>query len=145
MKRLTLFATTLVVAGSTAMADYVCRGTIIDEQGEPLIGASVISPVPKPVSPPISMEISPSRYPTRQREPTIEYIGYKTANVPASTSMGTITLEVSSQMLKDVVVTQSIARTRKTPVAASSVDALLIENKLGGQEFPEVLKTTPGV
>lgn len=37
MKRITLFATTLLVAGSTAFADYVCRGTITDEQGEPLI------------------------------------------------------------------------------------------------------------
>ncbi len=85
------------------------------------------------------------KVPDNTKELTIEYIGYKTANVPASASMGTITLEVASQMLKDVVVTQSIARTRKTPVAASSVDALLIENKLGSQEFPEVLKTTPGV
>ncbi len=85
------------------------------------------------------------KVPDSTKELTIEYIGYKTANVPASASMGTITLEVASQMLKDVVVTQSIARTRKTPVAASSVDALLIENKLGSQEFPEVLKTTPGV
>ena len=85
------------------------------------------------------------KVPDSTKELTIEYIGYKTANVPASASMETITLEVASQMLKDVVVTQSIARTRKTPVAASSVDALLIENKLGSQEFPEVLKTTPGV
>lgn len=145
MKRLTLFATTLLVAGSTAFADYVCRGTIIDDQGEPLIGASVMVPGAKTG---VTTDIDGNftlKVPDNTKELTIEYIGYKTANVPASASMGTITLEVASQMLKDVVVTQSIARTRKTPVAASSVDALLIENKLGSQEFPEVLKTTPGV
>ncbi|RXE71987.1 TonB-dependent receptor [Muribaculaceae bacterium Isolate-002 (NCI)] len=145
MKRLTLFATTLLVAGSTAFADYVCRGTIIDDQGEPLIGASVMVPGSKTG---VTTDIDGNftlKVPDNTKELTIEYIGYKTANVPASASMGTITLEVASQMLKDVVVTQSIARTRKTPVAASSVDALLIENKLGSQEFPEVLKTTPGV
>lgn len=145
MKRLTLFATTLLVAGSTAFADYVCRGTIIDDQGEPLIGASVMVPGAKTG---VTTDIDGNftlKVPDSTKELTIEYIGYKTANVPASASMGTITLEVASQMLKDVVVTQSIARTRKTPVAASSVDALLIENKLGSQEFPEVLKTTPGV
>lgn len=145
MKRLTLFATTLVIAGSTAFADYVCRGTIVDEQGEPLIGASVMVPGAKTgVTTDIDGNFS-IKVPDNTKDLTIEYIGYKTANVPASATMGTIALEVSSQMLKDVVVTQSIARTRKTPVAASSVDALLIENKLGGQEFPEVLKTTPGV
>lgn len=145
MKRLTLFATTLLAAGSAAFADYVCRGTIIDDQGEPLIGASVMVPGAKTG---VTTDIDGNftiKVPDNTKELTIEYIGYKTASVPASASMGTIALEVSTQMLKDVVVTQSIARTRKTPVAASSVDALLIENKLGGQEFPEVLKTTPGV
>lgn len=145
MKRITLFATTLLVAGSTAFADYVCRGTITDEQGEPLIGASVMVPGAKTG---VTTDIDGNftiKVPDNTKELTVEYIGYKTAKVPASASMGNITLEVASQMLKDVVVTQSIARTRKTPVAASSVDALLIENKLGGQEFPEVLKTTPGV
>ena len=42
-------------------------------------------------------------------------------------------------------VTQSIAVQRKTPVAVASVDFDYIEEKLGGQEFPEVLKSTPGV
>ena len=145
MKRITLFATTLLVAGSTAFADYVCRGTITDEQGEPLIGASVMVPGAKTG---VTTDIDGNftiKVPDNTKELTVEYIGYKTAKVPASASMGHITLEVASQMLKDVVVTQSIARTRRTPVAASSVDALLIENKLGSQEFPEVLKTTPGV
>lgn len=145
MKRITLFATTLLVAGSTAFADYVCRGTIIDDQGEPLIGASVIVPgTTTGVTTDIDGNFS-IKVPDNTKELTIEYIGFKTANVPAKEAMGNITLEVASQVLKDVVVTQSIARTRKTPVAASSVDALLIETKLGGQEFPEVLKTTPGV
>ena len=75
----------------------------------------------------------------------VNYIGYKPLTLKASPDMGEITMEVETQMLKDVVVTQSIARTRKTPVAISSVDAITIETKLGNQEFPEVLKTTPGV
>lgn len=54
-------------------------------------------------------------------------------------------MEVESQMLQDVVVTQSIARTRRTPVAVSAIDAATLDTKLGNQELPEVLKTTPGV
>ena len=37
------------------------------------------------------------------------------------------------------------ARQQKTPVAISQIAALEIEERLGGQEFPEVLKNTPGV
>ncbi|MDE6187827.1 MAG: TonB-dependent receptor plug domain-containing protein, partial [Duncaniella sp.] len=73
------------------------------------------------------------------------YIGYKPLNLTASANLGEIRMEVESQMLQDVVVTQSIARTRRTPVAVSAVDAATLDIKLGNQELPEVLKTTPGV
>ena len=59
--------------------------------------------------------------------------------------IGQISMEIESTMLQDVVITQSIAKTRKTPIAISQISAPEIEAKLGNQEFPEVLKTTPGV
>lgn len=54
-------------------------------------------------------------------------------------------MESESVGLKDVTVTSSVAIRRKTPVALSVVTPLQIENKLGSQEFPEILKSTPGV
>ncbi len=76
----------------------------------------------------------------------VSFIGYKDVVVDIakgkSTKLGTITLVTDSKMLDDVVVTQSIAVQRKTPVAVASVDFDYIEEKLGGQEFPEVLKST---
>ena len=102
MKRITLLATTLLVAGSTAFADYVCRGTIIDDQGEPLIGASVIvSGTTTGVTTDIDGNFT-IKVPDNTKELTIEYIGFKTTNVPAKEAMGNITLEVASQMLKDL-------------------------------------------
>lgn len=47
--------------------------------------------------------------------------------------------------LSDVIVASQIAVTRKTPVAVSSVPMSFIDEKIGTQEFPEVLKSTPGV
>ena len=47
--------------------------------------------------------------------------------------------------LQDVIVSQSVAVQRTTPVAVSTVTADEITYKLGGQEFPEILKSTPGV
>ena len=48
-------------------------------------------------------------------------------------------------MLADVTITSSIAVARKTPVAVSTIDPVFIEEKLGTQEFPEILKSTPGI
>ncbi len=76
----------------------------------------------------------------------ITYIGYKTLELLKSRSdMGTITMELAMKHLDDVVVTQSVGKTRETPVAMSTVGADAIDFKLGGQELMEVLKTTPGI
>ena len=59
--------------------------------------------------------------------------------------MGTIRLEPDAQMLADVVITQSVGKTRQTPVAMSTIDSEQIAFKLGNGELLEMLKTTPGV
>src|SRR5690606_6849123 len=60
--------------------------------------------------------------------------------------VGTISLEPSALGLDEVVVTSySLAIDRKTPVAVSTIRAETIETELGSQEYPEILKSTPGV
>lgn len=59
--------------------------------------------------------------------------------------LGTIMLKTSSIGLVEVSVFADVAITRKTPVAVSSVSAQTIERELGNQEFPEIMKMTPGV
>ncbi len=145
MKRLSVLATAMMVSGIAAWADFTCRGTIVDELGEPLIGATVSVPGTSVAAATDIDGHFAIRVPDNTKELKIDYIGYRAKTVPAAASVGDIQLDVESTMLKDVVVTQSIARTRKTPVAVSSVDALTIENKLSNQELPEILKTTPGV
>ncbi len=145
MKRLLLFASAVGVACVQAYADVDCRGVIVDENGEPMVGVSVI---PAGSSVGVTTDIDGKfsiRVADRVKNLKLSYVGYKPMDVKATSSMGTITLEPDTKMLNDVVVSQSIARTRQTPTALSNVDAAHIELKLGGQEFPEVLKTTPGV
>lgn len=148
MKRLLLLAVALLSVVSWAFAQgntMTCTGSIIDELGEPIIGATVQAKgttvaVPTDIDGNFSLKV-----PANTKEITITYVGYKPLTLKAQPSMGTIKMEPDSQMLQDVVVTQSVARTRETPVAISEVTAGQIEAKLGNQEFPEVLKTTPGV
>ncbi|MDE7135026.1 MAG: TonB-dependent receptor, partial [Muribaculaceae bacterium] len=134
-----------MVSGLAAYADFTCRGTIVDEQGDPLIGATVTAPGTKAATATDVDGHFSLRVPDNTKELRIDYIGYKSRTVTAEPKMGDVKLDIETKLLKDVVVTQSIARTRKTPVAVSTVDALSIETKLSNQELPEVLKTTPGV
>lgn len=78
----------------------------------------------------------------------LSYVGFATQEIPFSgtTDFGTISLEPSALGLDEVIVTSySLAIDRKTPVAVSTIKAETILTELGSQEFPEILKTTPGV
>ena len=52
---------------SGAMADVVCRGRVLDEQGEPAVGAVVAVPGSKPESRQTLTEISRSQFRTTPR------------------------------------------------------------------------------
>lgn len=148
MKR--IFLLTLVIFGIVSLAfaqsnTMTCQGIVIDELGEPVVGATVQA---QGTTIATATDIDGKfnlKVPTDTKELQISYIGYKTVTVKAEPEMGEIKIQPDSQMLQDVVVTSSVARTRETPVALSEITAGEIEVKLGNKEFPEVLKSTPGV
>jgi len=75
------------------------------------------------------------------------YVGYATKEVAfkAGDKLN-VTMQGSGEALSEIVLTAtSFAIDRKTPVAVSTIKGLIIEEKLGTQEFPEILKSTPGV
>ncbi|MTI33231.1 TonB-dependent receptor [Xanthovirga aplysinae] len=81
----------------------------------------------------------------------VSYVGYEEFTQEISVKEGE-TIDISDIKLKggllnleSVEVMASIAEDRKTPVAVSNISAEDIETKLGSQEFPEILKATPGV
>ena len=85
---------------------------------------------------------------TDAKEIEISYVGYVPTKKPVTgpnARLGIIQMEPDAVALQDVIVMQSVAVQRKTPVAVSTVNAEEISYKLGGQEFPEILKSTPGV
>lgn len=144
MKRLFLLSAVMMLCTSV-WAGYICRGSVFDAQGEPLIGATVSVPgTAVATAADIDGNFALS-VPDNTKEILVSYVGYKNKTVDAAKEVGRVILEPEATLLQDLVVSQSVAKTRKTPVAVSTVDAPFIEAKLGGQEFPEVLKTTPGV
>ncbi len=91
---------------------------------------------------------------TSTGEIVLSYLGYENQTIKftvakgATTNLGKIVLVSNSNELSEIVVKSSvvdIAKDRKTPVAVSTIKAAEIQEKLGSQEFPEILKSTPSV
>ena len=138
-----LIVTSLVAF--TASAAMNCKGQVVDENGDPLIGVSIYIPDgPGLGTTDIDGNFSVT-VPDGTATISFSYVGYEPLQAAPAADMGQITMKPSTEMLNDVVVTQSLAKTRQTPVALSQINASEIELKLGTQELPEVLKTTPGV
>lgn len=148
MKKIFSFLVVLMLA-QLAYSQGIIKGTVVDKStGETLIGVSVYHPVTG-VGMSTSLDGSFSfEIPSGKQEIIVSYVGYKTQSVEVNARNSQkikVELENEAIGLNDVTVTSSVAIRRKTPVALSVVDPVIIENKLGVQEFPEVLKSTPGV
>lgn len=145
MKRLLLSAAVLAIGSTVCWADVTVEGQVVDKTGEPLIGATIrVSGTNIATAADIDGRFK-LRVPDSAKELTIDYVGYEPVAMKVRSRIGEVVMQAKETMLQDVVVTQSLARTRKTPVAISNITAPEIEARLGNQEFPEVLKTTPGV
>lgn len=150
MKKFFLLMVGLTLFGFSAVAQTVVTGQVMDENDQPLIGATVLVPGTTQGT----STDADGRFSLKTGKGVesvqVNYLNYKPADFKINASatkqdLGTIKMEPSSIAMQDVVITQSIAVQRKTPVAVATVDAAEIEYKLGGQEFPEILKSTPGV
>ena len=153
MKRILLFACMLAITGWTYAQSGSIAGKISDNDTyEPLPGANVVvKGTSKGTTTDIDGnfklgELTPGSYALE-----ISFIGYELKEILATvrsgqvTQLGDIKLGTSSIGLREVEVIASVAVDRETPVAVSTIKADYIENKLGTQEFPEILKSTPGV
>ena len=81
----------------------------------------------------------------------ISFMGYLTQSYQLNLAsgeekdLGDVLLESSSIGIEELKIIASYAVDRKTPVAVSTISPLVISEKLGTQEFPEILKSTPSV
>ena len=136
-----------------SFAQGTITGTIIEaDSGELLTGANVLV---KGTSNGTTADFD-GRYSLNVSQSTgslvISYLGFKTKEITFTVSggktvdLGRTILEADASALDEVIVTTySLAIDRKTPVAVSTIKAAEIQTKLGSQEFPEILKSTPGV
>ena len=145
-----LLVAVLSVFSAVASAQTTVRGQLVDsETGEPLVGAAVMVEGTTQGS---VTDIDGYFKQSVASNATLlfKYVGYKDQKKKitqkgASVDLGIIRMQPDAVMLADVTITSSVAVARKTPVAVSTIEPAYIEEKLGTQEFPEILKSTPGV
>jgi len=148
MKKVISFFVVLMIA-QLSFSQGLVKGIVVDKTtNEALIGVSVYNSA-SGVGVSTSLDGSFAiQLPAGKQDLTISYVGYATQIVKVlanNPDLGNIALESEIIGLNDVIVTSSVAIRRKTPVALSVVDPITIENKIGVKEFPEILKSTPGV
>lgn len=150
-KTSTLFLLLLLLLGSAGVYGQITvSGTLLDQEtSEPLIGATVIvegTTIGSTTS--VDGEFS---FQVNESPVTLlfSYVGYTNKsqrfNVAEKANLGIIYLDPNAISLGEIAVTASIGVARRTPVAMSNITPQFIEEKLGTMEFPEILKSTPGV
>ncbi|MFY7670485.1 TonB-dependent receptor [Tenacibaculum sp. MEBiC06402] len=147
IKNLLLVA--LFFVSATVLAQTQISGTVVDETGEPLPGASVVE---KATTNGTSTNFD-GEFKLNAKSSSgmliVTFVGYKDKEVAfnGAGSVGTIKLQPSDNVLEEVVIKGliDVAKDRETPVAVSTIKAAEIQEKLGSQEFPEILNTTPSV
>lgn len=150
MKKFLLLMVCLMF-GFSAVAQTIVSGRVIDELDQPLIGAVVtVAGTTQGAATDVNGAFQLQVKKGAGNEVLIEFLNYKSEAIKFDSSasrvdLGDIKMKPEVIALEDVVVTQSVAVTRKTPVAVSAVTMQDIEFKLSNQEFPEILKSTPGV
>ncbi len=150
MKKTTQFLLLAIafVFTTGVMAQSTVTGTVMDsETNTPLLGVNIIE---KGTTNGVSSDFDGNftlKTKTSDAIIVISYVGFldKEISISGDTNLGNIIMEPSSFGLEEIYVIASVAVDRKTPVAVSTIKAGEIELKLSTQEFPEILKSTPGV
>ena len=147
-----VFSLFLCLGSFTIAQDASLTGFIVDfEDEEPLIGASVkiigqnIGGVTD-----INGKFKINNLSKGEYSLTISYVGYIDKELKINIKSGnnninTISLKTSNLDLKELEVIADIVKERVTPVAATTISAKYIQENLGNQEFPEILRNTPSV
>ena len=128
-------------------------GTVLDgDNREALIGATVVlKNTTKGATTDIDGKFTLSGLETGSQTIVISYVGYQNKEMfvkvidGQTVDVGDVTIIAGAVGLKEVEVIASVAIDRKTPVAVSTIKGSEIEAKIGNQEFPEILKSTPSI
>ncbi|MRT92173.1 TonB-dependent receptor [Ancylomarina sp. 16SWW S1-10-2] len=138
----------LMILSVAAIAQTTVKGVVVDgSTNETLPGASIIIPGTATGTVTGLDGTFVFEVPNGTKSLVVSFVGFlnKELTLNGTQDLGTIKLESDAVGLSEISVLASVAIDRQTPVAVSTISPELIAEKLGTQEFPEMLKSTPGV
>lgn len=146
MKKGAFLVSSMLIA-STAVGLAQVKGVVVDKTtGEPLIGVSIYNETSKMGTVTDLDGKFDLKVPAGKQKIKVTYVGYSPLTMDVKNGENVnVEMDADVVALKDITITSSVAVMRKTPVAVSTISPLVIEEKLGNQEFPEILRSTPGV
>ena len=149
-KNIYWFLTLLLMSSSMVFAQSTVTGKVTDNTNNPL--ANAIVSVKGNAATVKTSDDGSFKIVSKENAGTvvISFLGFESSKVSfaGNQNLGTIALVLITSEIEEVVVkstTVDIAKSRKTPVAVSTIKASEIQAKLGNQEFPEMLNNTPSV
>ncbi|WP_199688367.1 TonB-dependent receptor [Pontibacter oryzae] len=147
----------LVLLTSLTPKDLFAQGTVTGKvvdgaTKEPLPGATVVlkgteKAVPTSLDGTFSLQVDDAN----ASAILVNFVGYmqkevSIAGLNGKKNLGSILMESNVTSINEVLITtNSYAIDRETPVAMSTITSEIITEKASNQEFPELLKSTPGV
>lgn len=143
------FFMAMLFIASAAMYGQTVTGTVLDETNQPLPGADVVlagttTGTSTDFNGAFTLDVN-----VESGTIEVSFIGYKTVTLTftGSSDLGEIKMAVSDESLDEIVVVgvADIVKDRQTPVAVSTIKAAEIQERLGSQELPEILNSTPSV
>ncbi len=152
MKKIFTLLFLLSVSFAT-FAQVSVRGIVLDENTEePLVGATVIlEGTTRGTVTGVDGSFMLNRLPEKAFSLEIKFIGYQDMKIKLDKpgqkeiDLSVIKLKTDAIGLNEISVLANIAIDRQTPIAVTNIKPIQIEEKLGTQEFPEILKSSPGV
>jgi len=136
----------------TAFGQGTVKGVLVDSStGENLVGAAAVVKGTNIGTASLFDGSFSLQVPAGKQTLLFSYIGYIPSEKEITVKdgqvldLGNVKLKSNTVGIDEVLVVSSFARDRQTPVALSTIQPQLIQEKLGNQEFPEILKSTPSV
>ncbi|HEN20952.1 MAG TPA: TonB-dependent receptor, partial [Desulfobacteraceae bacterium] len=148
---MSLLAIFVYATNAFGQQSTVIKGKIVDPNGESIVGANVYLEGTTIGTVADLQGNFTLRTQTRgSHNLIISFVGMLQLERPVELSgsdidMGTIVMQSDAVGLAEVSVFANIAIDRKTPVPVANIKPAFIQERLGMQEFPEILKSTPGV
>lgn len=148
----TIFSLALLIISIYSNAQALLTGKVAEKHsGQPIGGAGIIiSETLKGV-----VTDNEGRFSLQHQEGkfllSINHIAYETYKIPVrlqnnlTLDLGIILLDEKAIGLDEISIIASLATERRTPVAATNLPAIVIEQRSGNQEYPEIMKRVPGV